>query len=297
MLFAALCLVRIAAGSPDSRFLRGATNGSTAIPAQSSSSSATGNATEGSQEMVHESVSWTLSSGRSPWHRGACPNKKSWSGLKLECDGCTALVNHRSYGSTCDAYCKAQGLQCLNGWEEVNDDCQAASWARCSEPILGSLRGYRTSDALCECVLPCSQTGESCADSACCQNSADRCFETAFGAAKCLRSCTPGVDSTCRLPFAHPLTRARETWRWPDTVCILDSDNVLVRPKAFHDKYGSDCSRYCVQGAGKEVSPDNDFYRYWISVSGGGAGTEQECPGADGSKRGVQCHCSFPDRL
>jgi len=295
-LFTALCLVRTAAGSPDSRSLRGATNGSNTTLTQSSSSSAAGNATGASREIVHESTPRTLSSGWSPWHMGVCPNKKSWSDLKLECDGCTALVNHRRYGSTCDAYCKSQGLQCLNGWEEMNDDCEAKSRARCSEPILGTLEGYRTSDALCECIVPCSQTGESCADSACCQNSADNCFETTFGAAMCKRSCTPGVDSTCRLPFDHPRAQAPRSWRWPDIVCILGSAEVLVKPEVFRSKYGSDCSRYCVEGAGKAVSAD-DVYAYWISVNEATEATEHVCPDADDSKRGVKCHCSFPDRL
>merc|ERR1712107_149127 len=57
---------------------------------------------------------------------------------------------------------KSQGLQCLGAWEEVNNDCDTKGWFQCSEPIMG------TSDAICECINPCSQTGDSCGDTKCC---------------------------------------------------------------------------------------------------------------------------------
>merc|ERR1712151_931609 len=105
----------------------------------------------------------TLSSAPlEPWHKGACPGKGSWANVKVQCNGCKALVNHQSYGATCDGYCKSQNLQCLGAWEEVNNDCEAKSWFDCSEPIRD------TSDAICQCITPCSQTGSSCRDTKCC---------------------------------------------------------------------------------------------------------------------------------
>jgi len=228
--------------------------------------------------------------GPEPWHKGACPDKRSWANVKVQCNGCKALVKHQLYGSTCEGYCRSQGLQCLGAWEEVNDDCEVKSWHRCSEPI------WRTSDAICECINPCAQTGQSCVDAKCCGSTSEGCFETTFATAMCMPSCTPGLDGTCRTPFEHPLSQIRQTWMWPDTSCILGVGEVLVRPEAFRNKYGSDCSRFCKEGAGKAINPDG-FYKYWISVSSPDTGTEQACPGTDESRRGVKCHCSFPDRL
>merc|ERR1719277_82007 len=104
-----------------------------------------------SENLTRTSAAWP-----EPWHKGVCPDKRSWANVKVQCNGCKALVKHQLYGSTCEGYCRSQGLQCLGAWEEVNDDCEVKSWHRCSEPIWG------TSDAICECINPCAQTGQSC---------------------------------------------------------------------------------------------------------------------------------------
>lgn len=242
-----------------------------------------------SQNRSLSSAAWS-----EPWHEGACPDTMSWANFKLQCDGCKALVKHQSYGSTCDGYCKGQGLQCLGAWEEVNNDCETKGWFQCSEPIWG------TSDAICECTYPCSQTGNACTESKCCGDAADSCFETAFGTAVCMPSCTPGVDGTCRQPFEHPLGQARQTWMWPDIACVVGAGQALVKPDVFRSKYNSDCTRFCQEGAGKTVAvAGDDFYKWWKSVDWTGAETEEQvCPGAeDASRRGVKCSCSFPDRL
>merc|ERR1711879_653059 len=113
---------------------------------------------------------------------------------------------------------------------------------------------------------------------------------TTFATAVCMPSCTPGVDGTCRQPFEHPLGQIRQTWMWPDVACVVGVGEVLVRPDAFRATYDSDCSRFCQEGAGKAVAPD-DYYKYWISVlSVDGTDTEEQaCPGTDPARRGVKC--------
>merc|ERR1712107_721488 len=98
--------------------------------------------------------------------------------------------------------------------------------------------------------------------------------------------------------MGHPLSQTRQTWTWPNIACVLSSGEVLVRTEAFHTIYDSDCSRFCTEGAGKTVTPDN-FYKYWISVTNPDYADAEEhtCPGTDASRRGVKRHCSFPDRL
>merc|ERR1712107_970479 len=122
-------------------------------------------------EMIESSVDFE------PWHYGACPDKESWADVKVQCEGCQALVNHQFYGATCDEYCKSMGLQCQGAWEEVNNDCEVKFWSECSQPIFG------TSDAICECINPCSETGAECTNSKCCNRQSDSCFETTANSA------------------------------------------------------------------------------------------------------------------
>merc|ERR1712232_1274030 len=73
---------------------------------------------------------------------------------------------------------------------------------------------------------------------------------------------------TCKLPFAHGLAQARESYHWPNVSRICSSDLVLVTAHAFANLYQGDCTVYCQEGAGKAVRviDDPSFYQLWISV-------------------------------
>lgn len=221
-----------------------------------------------------------------PWHYGACPSKGTWPNVKAHCEGCAALVNQVAYGKTCDAYCSSQGLQCIGAWEAGDDSCTKKGWSECSAAI--------PSNALCECILPCSGNGETCSASKCCGHGS-KCFETNPETHQCMSSCTPHMDGTCKQSFSHPLGQARQTWGWPDIACVISDGEVLVLPDAFKNKYDSDCQQFCVNGAGASVH--GNAWQYWMSVGGKGTGVAEVCPGKPDSQVGVRCHCSFPDRL
>ena len=80
---------------------------------------------------------------------GCDPN--SWPNVDngVVCGSCSALVNIGSY-DTCNAYCAAQGMGCVNGWEENSDTCSIQFVAGCGY----SFNSYGTSDAICECSVP-----------------------------------------------------------------------------------------------------------------------------------------------
>jgi hypothetical protein len=221
------------------------------------------------------------------WHYGACPSKSTWTNVKGHCEGCGAIVNQTPYGKTCDAYCSSQGSQCIAAWETVHDSCDEKKWSTCSAAI--------PSNALCECILPCSRHGETCSASKCCSQGS-RCFETNLDTHQCMSSCNPQRDGTCKQPFAHPLGQARKTWGWPDIACVITDGEVLVLPDAFKNKYNSDCQQFCVNGAGKSVHGGSSTWQYWLSVDGSGTGVAEVCPGKPDSQVGMRCHCSFPDR-
>mmetsp|Transcript_61896 Transcript_61896/g.110004 ORF Transcript_61896/g.110004 Transcript_61896/m.110004 type:complete len:834 (-) Transcript_61896:509-3010(-) len=68
-------------------------------------------------------------------------------------NGCKVLADNMQ-GKTCRQYCSAQGLQCLNGWEEVDETCSAQEEIGCDRSYQTSY-GF-TSDLLCECFPPSS---------------------------------------------------------------------------------------------------------------------------------------------
>ena len=60
------------------------------------------------------------------------------------CGDCYALIKIKSY-ATCRAYCESIGLECLNAFEEVEENCDIKSYHDCDTDF------HFTSDALCEC--------------------------------------------------------------------------------------------------------------------------------------------------
>jgi len=59
-------------------------------------------------------------------------------------DGCRVLADNMQ-GKTCGEYCASYGLECVDGWEEVDENCAV-------KEQLGCDRSYgTTSDLLCEC--------------------------------------------------------------------------------------------------------------------------------------------------
>ena len=87
---------------------------------------------------------------------GCDPN--SWPDVDngVLCGNCSALVNIGSY-DTCNAYCAAQGMGCVNGWEENSDTCGIQFVAGCGY----SFNSHGTSDAICECS-PGTGSGAAC---------------------------------------------------------------------------------------------------------------------------------------
>ena len=76
---------------------------------------------------------------------------KMWSGYdSVQCGSCAALVNVSDYGGTCSKFCSAQGLGCLNGWDDVEHETCSFSAAKqgCKHVFKG------TSDAICLCFSP-----------------------------------------------------------------------------------------------------------------------------------------------
>ena len=77
-------------------------------------------------------------------------NPESWIGLNTMCGDCAALVEIRSHGRSCSAYCAIQGLTCINAWDdEENNTCSLdAERLGCDNVFFG------TSDAICQCESP-----------------------------------------------------------------------------------------------------------------------------------------------
>ena len=71
-----------------------------------------------------------------------------WSGYDGEtCGSCTALVNVQNYGGSCSSFCSAQGLSCVDAWDdEISEKCSYSSDRRgCGYVWTG------TTDAICQC--------------------------------------------------------------------------------------------------------------------------------------------------
>lgn len=77
-------------------------------------------------------------------------NPTSWIGYDSKvCGTCSALVNVRDNGGTCDAFCQKQGLGCTQAWDDTDDE-------QCSNGSdkLGCGHEFSpggTSDGICEC--------------------------------------------------------------------------------------------------------------------------------------------------
>lgn len=82
--------------------------------------------------------------------------KKGWPDVKKDCKGCAALVNHmHTRYKTCEKYCRLRGLECVNAYEEEDDDCTVVSKHLCNETgILSARTGKPTSDLICQCKAP-----------------------------------------------------------------------------------------------------------------------------------------------
>eukprot|EP00929_Paragymnodinium_shiwhaense_P009397 TRINITY_DN113567_c0_g1_i1.p1 TRINITY_DN113567_c0_g1~~TRINITY_DN113567_c0_g1_i1.p1 ORF type:complete len:237 (+),score=14.50 TRINITY_DN113567_c0_g1_i1:84-713(+) len=149
----------------------------------------------------------------------------------------------------------------------------------------------------------CTSEAYECEGPNCCKTNGMSCFEKNKTWAACRPSCAPAdlTDAsqawTCRLPFAHPLAQARETYRWPDLVAVCSAGEALVSPQAFYSTYGSSCEEYCMRGAGKVVMPE--WSQFWRSIGCDGCGQPSSCPADNGKDAytGIRCICTFPDRL
>ena len=66
----------------------------------------------------------------------------------MTCGECSALVNVRDNGGTCEGFCSLQGLACIEGRDDENEEeCSPEAAVRsCSYNFPG------TSDAICECT-------------------------------------------------------------------------------------------------------------------------------------------------
>ena len=83
----------------------------------------------------------------------------------LVCGPCLVLADNMQSFMNCSAYCEAQGLGCVNGWEEYLDDCAPYYEVGCDTTVGWPTTSYYyeahpngigrwyggTSDALCEC--------------------------------------------------------------------------------------------------------------------------------------------------
>ena len=84
---------------------------------------------------------------------GCDPTK--WKGYDKQadkvCGPCAALVNVNDFGFHCQGFCAAQGLACIEGWDDTtNEECSHGATVR------SCLYSYHqhTSDAICSCGCP-----------------------------------------------------------------------------------------------------------------------------------------------
>merc|ERR1712232_953543 len=154
-------------------------------------------------KVLLQDVQTTTTTSTMPeeWHRGVCSGKDLWPNVTTQCEGCMALVHLRTHNFTCDGYCKSLGLQCESAYKGINESCnpEPTSYIQCSTLI---------PNAVCECIKPCSLSGDDCSATKCCEGESVECYEGApAGPATCKTYCRPSVNSTCKTPFAHPLSR------------------------------------------------------------------------------------------
>ena len=77
-------------------------------------------------------------------------DESTWSDVDngVVCGDCYVLATNMYYHETCANYCEAQGLGCVDGWEETWDSCTQVFNTGCEY----NFANYGTSDALCECA-------------------------------------------------------------------------------------------------------------------------------------------------
>ena len=82
------------------------------------------------------------------YNAGQC-KPESWSGYNgKSCGDCSALVKVEDYGGSCSKYCSAQGLSCLDGWDDVvPETCSLSAEKQGCDHVW-----QETSDAICQCT-------------------------------------------------------------------------------------------------------------------------------------------------
>ena len=72
----------------------------------------------------------------------------TWTGYDGSvCGDCSAVVNVRDNGGTCEEYCSKQGLSCVDAWDDTTDEQCSLTATRKGCSFSWSI----TTDAICEC--------------------------------------------------------------------------------------------------------------------------------------------------
>ena len=66
------------------------------------------------------------------------------------CGKCSALVNIQDYGSSCAVFCAAQGLTCVDAWDDIVDE----TCSRSAEKLGCSHIWNGFTDVICMCGPP-----------------------------------------------------------------------------------------------------------------------------------------------
>ena len=70
----------------------------------------------------------------------------------MDCGGCKALIHKMNTKyKTCESYCNAIDMCCVNSYEETSDSCVEELRHPCSAIVNGSLKRPST-DVICECI-------------------------------------------------------------------------------------------------------------------------------------------------
>ena len=110
-------------------------------------------------------------------------DESTWSDVDggTVCGDCYVLATNMDTYETCFNYCSAQGLGCIDAWEENSDTCEQEWHAGCDYDFAE----YGTSDALCHCTG--NPNDYSCADA-----STGACTEGGGYDDDCCASCGNG---------------------------------------------------------------------------------------------------------
>ena len=89
----------------------------------------------------------------------AC-DKSNWNDVKRDCGGCKALIRHfNTRHKTCENYCEAIDMWCVNSYEETSNSCVEELRHPCDVIVKGSLKKPST-DVICECTTNYSMSFE-----------------------------------------------------------------------------------------------------------------------------------------